>query len=179
MKTVLVTGMPGSGKEEFIKIAKEMGYDIVRMGDVVRRWAKKNAIDMDDKGIGGFAHSERERHDYGIWAQRTLESITDKNTVIDGVRGQAEMDIFRNEIGEELTVVAVYASPMTRYQRLINRGRDDAPQNFTEFQNRDHRELKWGLGEVIALADYTLVNEYTLKNFHTKAKELLKTINDE
>jgi len=44
-RVICVTGMPGCGKEEFVKAVQERGLAIVRMGDVVhwesRRWGVK------------------------------------------------------------------------------------------------------------------------------------------
>ena len=31
-----ITGMPGSGKSLAVRVAKEKGYDVVVMGDVIR-----------------------------------------------------------------------------------------------------------------------------------------------
>ncbi len=168
--------MPGSGKEEFIRVAKEKGYSVVRMGDVVREWVKKKELDMDDGSVGGFAHSEREKHHYGIWAERTLKKIQVQKTIIDGLRGDEELEIFRKKLGHDLVVVAVYASPKTRYNRLVARARQDAPGSYTEFKERDRRELRWGLGEVIALADHTIVNEGSLEEFRVKADRLLEDL---
>ncbi|HEC81032.1 MAG TPA: hypothetical protein ENI42_01220, partial [Thermoplasmatales archaeon] len=35
MKTIAFTGMPGSGKTEAVKIAKELEIPVIRMGDCV------------------------------------------------------------------------------------------------------------------------------------------------
>jgi len=58
-----------------------------------------------------------------------------------------------------VSVVAVHASPRTRYERLISRGRSDDPKNWEDFAERDLRELSVGIGNVIALAEEMLVNE--------------------
>jgi dephospho-CoA kinase len=68
-KVYVLTGMPGAGKEEFVQVALDRGCSVVRMGDVVRSEAGKRGIEMDDRGVGGFASSEREVHGPGIWAR--------------------------------------------------------------------------------------------------------------
>ncbi|RLE50386.1 MAG: dephospho-CoA kinase, partial [Candidatus Methanomethylicota archaeon] len=47
------------------------------------------------------------------------------------------------------------------------------PKNWMEFHERDFRELKVGIGNVIALADYMIVNEVSIGEFKRKAGELL------
>ena len=52
---LIVTGMPGSGKDEFIKVARSMGYTDVHMGDTVRKYSRSQNIDQKDYNIGKFA----------------------------------------------------------------------------------------------------------------------------
>ena len=176
MKVVLVTGMPGCGKEEFLRAAEERGFTIVRMGDTVRAEAVRRNIATADEAIGGFAHQEREAHGYGIWAERTLPRVRGGRIVIDGLRGSAELDVFKKAFGSSLTVVAVHASPEVRFARLRSRNRSDAPHTWEEFVVRERRELSWGLGEVIAIAGTMLVNEGDLATFRADAHGALDAI---
>ena len=173
MPTLLLTGMPGSGKEEFLNIAREKGYEVVRMGDVVREHAEKKGISFEDKSLGSFAHEERVEHHEGIWADRTICNITEENTIIDGVRSTNEVNIFKSDLGD-LKIVAIHASPETRFERLKERGREDAPKTWSEFNDRDHRELNWGLGRVIARANHMIINEGSLKEFYSESRKLLE-----
>ncbi len=169
--------MPGCGKEEFLRVALESGIAVIRMGDVVREHAVKAGVGDDDKSIGTFAHGERNINHPGIWAERTLEKMEHAgDTVIDGVRSLEETEHFKNKLGDRLTVVAVLASPDIRFKRLVARGRGDAPTALREFRERDGRELGWGMGDLIARADHTLVNEGTLDEFREKTRKLLKKL---
>ena len=58
---VVLVGMPGSGKEEFAKIAQKRGFSIVRMGDTVREETKKRGLELNDRNVGRLAHEEREK----------------------------------------------------------------------------------------------------------------------
>jgi len=176
VKVLCVTGMPGCGKEEFLKVAGENGFAIVRMGDVVREDATRKRIGESDEAIGGFAHAEREKHGYGVWAERTLPRVTGDRVVIDGLRGSKELEAFRKGLGESVEVVAVHASPKVRYQRLRQRHRSDAPATWQEFVVRDTRELRWGLGDVIATADYMIVNEGDLGAFRAQARGVVESV---
>ncbi len=167
--------MPGAGKEEFVKVALEHGYGVIRMGDVVRREAESRGTAMDDRGVGGFASLEREVHGPGIWAERCLKVLGEGDTVIDGSRSLAELEVFRRALGSDLRLVAIHSSPGQRFQRLLRRARSDAPEDREAFDERDRRELGWGLGSLIAMADVMIVNEGTLEKFReTVAEELRK-----
>jgi dephospho-CoA kinase len=173
-KVFVLTGMPGAGKEEFAKVALDHGYSVIQMGDVVRAEAVKRNIVMDDRGVGGFATSERQAHGPGIWAERCLPHVGKGNFIIEGSRSLTEVEVFRTNLGKGFKVVAIHTSPERRFARLRARGRYDAPVTLEDFRVRDERELSWGLGSLIALADVMIVNEGSLEEFRTKATEELE-----
>jgi len=176
VRVVCVTGMPGCGKEEVLAVAKDLGFSIVRMGDVVREEAQRRGLPITDSAVGGMATAERETHGFGIWAERTLPRIHGDRTVVDGLRGRAELDVFRMAFGEALVVLAVHASPKTRHERMLRRKRMDDAVTFEAVHARDLRELNWGLGDVIATADIMLVNESSLDEFRRQARMALERL---
>ena len=174
---IITTGMPGSGKEEVLKVLMRTGLPIVRMGDVVRDHAKTNGIDTGDSGIGGYANDQRDEHGADVWAQRSLEIVNqisgskDEDVVIDGSRSLHEIEHFKNN--SDVKVIAVHSSPSVRFGRLKGRKRDDAPKTLEEFNARDNRELSWGIGNVIATADFLIVNEGSLNEFKGQVREVV------
>jgi len=171
-----VAGMPGCGKEEVLAVAQQLGFSIVRMGDVVREEAKRRRLPITDAAVGGMAHAERQTHGLGIWAERTLPRIRGDRVLIDGLRGLAELDVFRKAFGEDLLVLAVHASPKTRHKRMVRRHRADDAEGPESLRARDLRELSWGLGDVVATADIVVVNESDLDSFRAAIRERLRTI---
>lgn len=162
MRVVGFTGMPGAGKSVAAEVARGLGIPVVRMGDCVWEEVKARGLPLVDEVVGGVAHEMRERHGPGIWAQRTLEKVRKlgaETVVIDGVRSMAEVDVFHQGLGRDFVLVALHASPAVRHARLLNRGREDEAASEDAAQARDRRELHWGIGEVIALAEAVLVND--------------------
>ncbi len=176
MVLIVIAGMPGAGKEEFVSVATKKGYQVVRMGDVVREFASKAAVGAGDKGVGGFANDERQRHGYDIWAKRCVDRVVSERTIIDGSRGVLELKVYQERFGKNIKLLAIHSSPPTRYPRLVRRGREDAPKNISEFNTRDERELSWGLGSLIALADMMIVNEGSLEDFKSSCERVLDSI---
>lgn len=168
--------MPGAGKEEFVRVALESRYGVIRMGDVVRSEAESRGAAMDERGVGGFASLEREAHGPGIWAERCLRVLGEGDTVIDGSRSLAELEVFRRALGSGLRLVAIHSSPNLRFLRLQKRARYDAPGDREAFDERDRRELGWGLGSLIAMADVMVVNDGTLEKFRETVAEELRRI---
>jgi dephospho-CoA kinase len=176
VRVVCLTGMPGCGKEEALAVAQGLGFSIIRMGDVVREEASRRLLPITDATVGGMANAERQVHGLGVWAERTVPRIRGDRVLVDGLRGRAELEVFRNAFGDALVVVAVHASPKTRYERMLRRRRTDDAGSLEAFHARDLRELGWGLGEVIAMADVMLVNEGTLDEFRRQAKAALERL---
>lgn len=176
MRILVTTGMPGSGKEEFLKICQARGAKIVRMGDIVREKAKEFGLDPSDASVGTLANEERKRYGNDIWAKRTIPFVGGDFVVIDGTRGLDEIRAFKHAFGEDLKTVGIHTSAKTRYERLCARSRPDQPTTRAEFDQRDRRELEWGLGEAIALADYMIVNESTIEDLKVSVDALLDGI---
>jgi len=168
-----VTGMPGCGKEELLQVAASLGLPVLRMGDVVRDEARRRGLPITDLAVGGMANTEREKHGLAVWAERTVPHVTAKLSLIDGVRGTAEVAVFRKAWPRQVAVIAVDASPEVRLERVKRRARPDDAPTLAAFLERDRRELSWGLGEVIAAAEHHLDNEGTLEDFRRRSREML------
>jgi dephospho-CoA kinase len=173
---IAVTGMPGSGKEELVKIAILEGIKVVRMGDVVRAEVKNRGLELSDNNIGRIATDERERYGYGVWAERTISLVKDDVVLIDGIRGEAELEVFKMAFGGDMVVVGVHASPKIRYKRIKERMRKDATMTWEAFCERDARELGWGIDNAMALCDHMIVNDGTLEEYKKNVKNLLKAL---
>ncbi len=181
-KLIGVTGMPGSGKGEVCRIAGEEGVVVKSLGDAVRKRFFQLFPYGDPKDIGSFANIERERHGEEVWARRLAEDIGDRAIgkddliLIDGIRSHHEVSVFKELFGDGFLTLCIHSSPGTRYGRLKDRRRGDDPVDPTEFAERDRRELGWGLGDVIAMSDFMLVNEGSLEELEARARDLLKRL---
>ena len=181
-KVVGIAGMPGAGKTLAAKIAKQMNFEVVVMGDVVREEARKRGLTPSPENLGKLMIQMREEEGEAVIAKRCIPKIEKAKSelvVIDGIRSLHEVEEFRRFF-PNFIVLAVYASPKTRFERLFKRKRSDDPKKWATFLERDIRELKVGLGNVIALADYLIVNEDSKAEFEEKVKEFLeKVVKDE
>jgi len=173
LPVICVTGMPGCGKEEFIKVCSDHRYQIARMGDVVREEARRRGLPFNDPSVGGMADKERKVHGPDIWARRTLPLVRSSKCVIDGLRSHAELKVFRDGFGDSLRLVAITSSPGTRFRRLVARGREDDILSRDEFDRREKRETAWGLGALIESADVRVENEGTLEEFRMSIEDFL------
>jgi dephospho-CoA kinase len=124
MILVVTVGMPGSGKDELVEVARGIGLATLKMGDLVRDETRRRGLALSNANVGRIASEEREKHGPAVWAQRALPKLTETRMLVDGCRSDTEVTVFRHHFGD-LFVLGIYSSPETRYQRLERRGRKD------------------------------------------------------
>ena len=173
MKLIVTVGMPGSGKDELLGVARSMGFATLKMGDLVRDETRRRGLPLSNANVARIASEERQKHGGAVWAQRALPKLSETRMVVDGCRSDDEVTVFRHHFGD-LFVLGIFASPETRHARMSNRGRSDYGADLQAFYDRDRRELKWGIGNAFALADGMLVNEGSLDEFRRAARSMLE-----
>jgi len=175
LKIICVAGMPGAGKSIFASIAKEFSIPVITMGDAVRVEASKRGIPQTPETLGALMLELRREEGPEAVAKRCLDLLPEgsKVVVIEGVRSLEELEYFKKHCNQ-LHLVAIHASPRTRFERLVARGRPDDPKDWPQFKERDLRELKVGLGSVIALADIMVVNEGSIDELYAASRKILE-----
>ncbi len=173
-----VAGMPGAGKATVREMVEAMGYPVVVMGDVIREEAKRRKMEPTPENIGYIMLKLREDKGPTVVAERCIPKIKDAKhdiVVVDGIRSLHEVEEFKRHF-PKFILIAIHASPETRFRRLFERGRSDDPRNREVFAERDMRELSVGLGNAIATADYLIVNEGTKAQLERKIRKVLETV---
>ena len=166
-----LAGMPGSGKSLVVDAAAEMGYGVVVMGDVIREETQKRGLELNPKNIGRVMLELRKKGGASVVADRCIKKIKkleSEKVIVDGLRSLSEVAAFKKRF-PNFSLMAVYASPETRFNRIYRRQRSDDPDGWELFNERDMRELGVGLGDVIAMAEYLIINEHSKGKSNTKA----------
>jgi dephospho-CoA kinase len=178
MKVIGVVGLPATGKGEFSRVAGELGIPVVVMGDVVRREVRRQGLSLTDETMGRI--SGELRHEYGRDALAALsipaiEGADADVVLVDGIRSDAEVVRFREHF-EEFYLIAVESPYDLRLERIRERGREDDTISAEELTSRDERELGWGLGEAILMADYSVKNDGGMSEYEIKARSILRKL---
>ena len=156
---VCLTGMPGAGKSTIVSKLKEQGYETFSLGDGVRSEAKRQNLEPTGENLGKLMLELRQKNGPGAVAELIKESIqnsTHEIIIIDGIRSIHEINVLK-ETGN-VKLLAVNASPDTRFIFLSGRKRSDDPLTREKFEERDNREIGVGLQEIIQLADQSIEN---------------------
>lgn len=178
MKVIGVVGMPASGKGEFSKIASGMGIPVIVMGDMIRRAVQEAGLEPNDANFGATANRLRAEQGMDAIARLCIPEIhklVAPLVLVDGIRGDTEISLFRKSF-PGFTVISIDSSFENRLTRIAARARSDDFTTADALKNRDSRELGWGLGNALKMADLHLKNEGTLEEFTRDVQDLLKKL---
>ncbi len=175
MRVIGIVGLPGSGKSEAAAVARELGIPVVTMGDVIRAACRDRGLDPAEHH-GEVAQALRQEGGPAAIAEASLphirSALSDADTVVvDGIRSDAEVDRFEEAFGDAFTLVRIEAPFEVRAARLETRGRDNTA--VESLQERDDRELGFGMGEAMENAHVVIENTGTLEEFHAKIRDLV------
>ena len=180
-KVVAIVGMTGSGKSEVAKMFAARDFARIRFGDITDVEVRKRGLPLNEENERLVRESLRKTHGMAAYAMLNLPGIDSalrkSAVVIDGLYSWEEHTFLKGHYGENFVVVAVYASPGTRYKRLSTRverglGREDAA-------SRDKAEIEnINKGGPIAMADYTVINESFLNELEKEVIKIILWINE-
>ncbi len=173
MKVIGFCGLPGSGKSTVLKAIEDLGI-IITMGDVIRNEAKRRNITPSDDNLGKIALELRKYYGPEIIAEKCvnlIKKLESEVCFIDGLRSMAEVKVFRKYWKFPLIVTVV--DEKIRYDRLSNRKRPDDPNSLSEIQDRDQREIRFGLNEVIKNANYKINNNLSEEDVQQETRTLI------
>jgi dephospho-CoA kinase len=181
MKIMGISGLPGSGKSLISKIALNYNWIVINMGDIIREEAEKKNI-----GTGEMSVKLREEYGENVVAKLTVEKInnilrekedldSENLFLIEGIRSPVEIKLFKDNF-KDFFIISVFSSPKTRFKRLKNRKRADDSDKIKQFQERDERELNFGIGSVVACSDHIILNEKDLDSYTKEIKSFLENL---
>ncbi len=185
---LVVVGLQGSGKEVTANILKESGFHIIELGDIWRELIDRAGIPRTDvKATREFTMQLRVEKGKDIYARYALERIRPgmKDVAIMGVRSTYELDHLRGNV-TGMKLLAIRAPVKLRFERMMKRAKPEDPKTIEEFRwletrikrgyMSDKKEEQYGLGAVMKLADYTVLNTGTIDELRVKINRILSKI---
>jgi len=176
---IAITGMPGSGKSTVARmLADKLGCKLVSMGDAVRSEVRRRGLPLTVDNVEKVAMELRREKGKAAVAYIVRKHVEDLFSsgadcvIVDGLRALEEADVLK-EAADSLCIVAVHASPRRRLERLISRGRRDDIKSAEDLRMRDEANLSFGIGDVIALADFMIVDEDGLSELESAVDRLV------
>jgi len=179
MKVVAIVGMAGSGKSEVARKFEDHGFTIIRFGDVTDEEVKKRGLELNEENERQVRELLRKEQGMEAYAElnlpRIYAALKNSDVVVDGLYSWEEYAFLKEHYGEDLCLVAVWASPSTRYARLTDR--TDRHLTAEEAASRDAAEIEnLNKGGPIAMADFTIINESSLTELRKQTERIIAEI---
>lgn len=188
-KIICIVGMAGAGKSTVSDELVKHGFEYLRFGQITLNKIKEDGLEQTEASEKKVREEFRKKYGMGAFALLNIpeldELLKKSNVVVDGLYSWSEYKILKEKYGNSLYVIAVYAPPNMRYEKLGNRAVDnDTEQRFRSFTReeakaRDYAEIEnIEKGGPIVMADFTIVNTGTIEELKEKVREFLSTIKD-
>ncbi|OGO31373.1 MAG: dephospho-CoA kinase [Chloroflexi bacterium RBG_16_56_11] len=179
MRVVAVVGMTGSGKSEVTKIFQDKGFSKVRFGDVTDAGVRRLGLELNEANERLVRERLREEHGMAAYARlnrpRIDAALKQSDVVVDGLYSWEEYTFLKEHYGKDFVVVAVWASPATRYARLGQRR--IRPLTPEESAARDRAEIEnLNKGGPIAMADFTVINESSRADMKKQVERIIEKL---
>ena len=176
MRVIALVGMAGAGKSEAAAIFEHKGFTRIRFGDTTDEELKRQKMEVNEANERKMREALRQRYGMGAYAVLNLSRIDlalkSAPVVIDGLYSWEEYMTLKDYFQESFLVVAVWASPEVRYTRLATR--PVRPLTQEEAFGRDNAEItRLNKGGPIAMADFTVLNEGSLKELKKDCQKIV------
>ncbi len=187
-KLVCITGLTGSGKSVASDYFVKKGFNFLRFGQITLDEIKRLGLEPNEQNERPIREDFRKKYGMAAFAILNLPKLKkllkNGNTLGDGLYSFEEYKVLKEEFGNSFKVIAVYASPKIRYERLTNRklhkhdtNLRNRPSTQKDAESRDYSELEnLNKGGTIAMADYTILNTKDIKYFNKHLKEIYEEI---
>jgi dephospho-CoA kinase len=180
MRIVAIVGLTGSGKSETASVFERNGFSKIRFGDITEEEIRRRGLDVNEKNERFMREKLRAEHGMGAYAKLNIPKIDKlvkerKDIILDGLYSWEEYLELKKKYGKEIIILAIYAPPERRYERLSVR--KVRPLTRIEGQSRDVAEIE-NLNKAgpIAMADHTILNTGTLEELKVKTEEFINQL---
>ncbi len=181
-KVFAIVGMAGSGKSQVSRWFEEAGFQRVRFGDITDEEVKKRGLELNEENERRVRELLRKEHGMAAYAVLNLpridRALKSSDVIIDGLYSWEEHLFLMARYRPSFKVLAVYASPETRYRRLSTRSIRRLTSE--EARRRDITEIEnLNKGGPMAMADFTVVNESSLGALKRQTQKIISLLHRE
>lgn len=172
-------GMKGSGKSEIIKYLQDKyGWPKIYVPQALFDEIEKRGMPLNWESEKYMREHLRREHGKGVFgklARPKIAELLKENDVIllESLYGWDEYKNIKKDYPEIFKTIVAYATPPTRLSRLQHREHRPV-SSMQELQDIEWHEIEaTDKGGPIAIADYTIINEGTIEEFHNQIDNIL------
>src|SRR5215813_11398873 len=172
-----LTGRNAAGKGEVAEYLRQKSFYYYSLSDVIRDEIRSRGEEPTRERLIIVGNELRQKYGSNVLAERTLAKIEDdKHYIIDSIRNPAEVEAFR--AAKHFKLIRVEAPTDIRFQRILNRRRENDPRTLEEFIALENREAEGddtsqNLVKVELMADCAVTNDAALEKVYRQIDSLL------
>ena len=173
-----VVGTFAAGKDTVAEYLQQKGFDWYSTSDEIRDELRTLNKSLDRDTMVTFAGSQKAKYGNAYYAEKIIKRVHG-DIIISAMREPEAIDYLRRL--PDFYLITVDAPIERRFARAVERGRLGDGNSLEEFRIIEEREMSGKLsaqrlGKVIAMADYTIINDGTLAELHKKVDTVLEQI---
>ncbi|MBN1340907.1 MAG: AAA family ATPase [Bacteroidales bacterium] len=183
MLVIGITGTLGSGKGTVVKyLMKQKGFTHFSVRDFLLEEIAQRGMTPDRDSMVIVANALRKANSPSYITDKLYEMAiqTGNNCVIESIRTPGEVVSLRSKA--LFCLLAVDADEALRYQRILLRDSETDHISFATFLENEKREMtaddpnKQNLRACIQMADFSIINNGTVKELEKKTENILYQI---
>ena len=178
-----ITGTDGAGKGEVVAyLIEKKGFIHYSARQLFIEEITRQGLPMDREHMRLVANALRRERGNDMLVTTYLARIKEAGTkdgIIESIRARAEAETLQSQGG---ILLAVDADPQLRYERITARASESDAVSFESFVAHEALEMNdpdpngMQKAAVMAMADYTIMNNGTLEELHAQIEEVLAKI---
>lgn len=179
-KTIIgIVGLPGSGKSEAVEFFKSKNVPIVSFSSVINEYIDSNNLEHTEevhRKVRNDLRAEKGFEALAVVSQDNVAEALKKNNLvaIDGLRSWEEYEYLKKTFPKaRVVILALYVDKHTRYNRIQERA---YRSGLGGAERDEHEVLELHMGPTIALADFLVKNNFSLRDFYDKLDDVYRTI---
>lgn len=180
-----ITGYFAAGKGEAAEyLASKHGFVKRGYGDTIRTEMTEMGIALGRDAEYAHANVQREKHGFGYWSKKIVESIKPgEKVVVEGIRNPGELTELA--AADDFHLIAVTAPLELRFERMIARQKIGDPQTIEELKIKEAREAhsdnpnEQNIAACVEKADYVIDNGDGWDSFHQQLDDIIKKVTHE
>jgi len=176
---IAIVGMAGAGKSCTCEFLKKAGFAVLRFGDQTDIGVKELGLPLTEDNERKYREDLRKQYGMAAYAikiePRIKNSLKGNSKIaLDGLYSWEEY-VFLKKKFPKLILLCIYAHPEIRYRRLLERKIRSLDQK--KAVGRDIAEIvNLHKGGPIAIADYLVQNNSSIKKLHRELKNFLENL---
>ena len=178
-----ITGTDGAGKGTAVDyLVKELGFAYYSARELWIEEIKKNGWEENRPNMRRAGNKLRGEYGSDYFAKECIRRVREaghEKAVLESFRAIAEAEYLKQQGG---VLLAIDADQKLRYERIQSRASTSDNVTFEEFMEQEALEMDdpdpngMQKAQVIAMADYTIMNNEGLAELQSKIDEMLQSI---